>query len=237
MSIEIAPIHDLPELRERIRVFRDRRHAGIVLADMLQEWRGTDAIVMAIPAGGVPVGAEIAQRLELPLEVLVVSKILLPWNTESGFGAISANGNVWLNEEYIRHFGLDEAAIQQAVDAASKKVKRRAQRFRRNHPWPDLGKHPVIVVDDGIAAGSTFRVAITTLRKQGASKVIVAVPTAHAESLPVIARMADEIYCPNLRSGPHFAVAEAYQHWYDISEQEVEEILEKFSPPDTSHLE
>ncbi len=227
VETETAPIHDLPELRERTGVFRDRRHAGAVLAKMLAKWRGSDAIVMAIPAGGVPVAAEIARRLELPLDLLVVSKILLPWNSESGFGAISADGEMWLNEEYIRYFGLDESAIREATDTAAKKVKRRARRFRGDRPWPDLAKRPVIVVDDGIAAGSTFRVAISTLRNRGASEIIVAVPTAHLESLPVIARMADEIYCPNIRSGRRFAVAEAYQRWYDVSEQEVEELLRK----------
>ncbi len=237
MKNEAAPIHDLPALRERVGVFRDRRHAGEMLAEMLEKYHGSDAIVMAIPAGGVPVAAEIARRLELPLDLLVVSKILLPWNTESGFGAISADGEVWLNEEYIRYFGLDEGAIREATDAAAKKVSRRTRRFRGKRPWPDVARHPVIVVDDGIAAGSTFRVAISTLRKRDAAKIIVATPTAHLESLPAIARMADEIYCPNIRSGPRFAVAEAYQQWHDVSEEEVEKILKNFSSPDSTHLE
>jgi len=234
MKPETAPIHDLPDLRERVGVYRDRRHAGEVLAKMLKKWQGSNAIVMAIPAGGVPVAAEIARGLDLPLDLLVVSKILLPWNTESGFGAISAEGEIWLNEEYIRYFGLDERTVQEATDAARDKVKRRARRFRGDRAWPDLARHPVILVDDGVAAGSTLRVAISTLRKRGASRIIVAVPTAHLESLPAIARMADEIYCPNIRSGRRFAVADAYERWRDVREQEVEEILEKFPAPESS---
>ncbi len=235
MKTRIAPIRDLPEMRERVGVFRDRRHAGAVLAGMLEEWKNGKAIVLAIPAGGVPVAAEMARRLALPLDVLVVSKILLPWNTESGFGAISADGTVWLNEEYIRYFGLSESDIQKAVQAAAMKVERRQRRFRGDRPWPDLAALTAIVVDDGIAAGSTFRVAIATLRKRGATRIVVAVPTAHVESLPAIARMADEIVCPNLRSGPRFAVADAYQEWRDVSEQEVEAILAELSP--SGHLE
>ncbi len=229
MSTNAAQIYDLPELREQTGVFEDRFDAGRVLAQMLETWRGSGAIVLAIPAGGVPVAAEIAERLELPLDMLVVSKILLPWNSESGFGAVSADGTTWLNREYIDYFGLDDTTVRHATKTAIDKVARRARRFRGERPWPDLKKHPVIVVDDGIAAGSTLRVAVSTLRKRGADKIIVAVPTAHRESLPAIAQLADEIYCANIRSGLRFAVADAYRNWSDVDEGEVDTILQKFS--------
>ena len=224
-SLAGAPIHDLPELREKTGVFRDRIHAGKVLAEMMQKWRHSDAIVMAIPAGGVPVAAQIARELGVPLDVVVVSKLLLPWNSESGFGAVGPDGKVWLNHDYLGHLGLDEATIQRAASAACAKVARRVRRFRGEQPLPNLDNRPVIVVDDGIAAGSTLRTAVTFLRNKGATHIIVAVPTAHKESLPVIASQVEEIYCPNIRSGTPFAVADAYLRWRDVEETEVDTLL------------
>lgn len=221
-----AVVHDLPALRERSGVFRDRRHAGEVLAQMLDSWRDSDALVLGIPSGGVPVAAEVAARLHLPLDVAVVSKILLPWNTEAGFGAAGYDGSVWINRDYADHYGLDREAISRQVEAALQKVRRRVKRFRGDRPWPDVAHCPVILVDDGLAAGSTLRVAISALRNQGAQRIVVAVPTGHAESLGAVAELADEVYCANVRSGWSFAVASAYQRWTDVEEDEAAAILE-----------
>ncbi|WJW75109.1 phosphoribosyltransferase family protein [Thiohalobacter sp. IOR34] len=223
-----APIHDLPELRQRTGVFHDREAAGRVLAQMLESWHGSNALVLGIPAGGVPVAAGMARELGLPLDVAVVSKILLPWTSEAGFGAVGFDGTVWINPEYVAHYGLDAETIERQTRAAVEKVRRRVARFRGRHPWPDLRQRPVILVDDGLAAGSTLRVAAQALRRQGASPLIIAIPTGPASSLTALADQADEIYCANVRSGPYFAVADAYQHWTDVSEEEVEALLQTF---------
>ena len=224
-------IHDRLELRDRAPVFHDRAHAGEVLARMLDEaFRASDAIVLAIPAGGVPVAAEIARRLALPLDVAVVSKCLLPWTTESGFGAVAFDGTEWINESDLHRFGLSKEDLERSTAAAREKVARRVERLRGDQPMPGLAQRPVILVDDGIAAGSTLRTAIAALRKLGAGRVIVAVPTGRDRSVELIAAVADEVYCANVRGGGRFAVAEAYAAWTDVSEEEALAALHRGAP-------
>lgn len=219
-------IHDIAEYRERTGVFRDRQHAGRMLAEMLAEWKGSQALVFAIPSGGVPVAVEVAETLALSLDVAVVSKILLPWTTESGFGAVGFDGSVWINEDFADHYNLGREVIDQQTRAAQEKVRRRVELFRGDRPWPDLAKRTVILVDDGIAAGSTMRVALAALRNKELDKIIVAVPTAHRESLGRIISGVDELYCANIRSGWQFAVASAYQVWNDVEESEARRMVQ-----------
>jgi len=221
-------LYDLPRLRQKRGVFGDRKHAGQVLAEMLQEWKGSKALVLAVPSGGVPVAVELAEALDLSLDVAVVSKILLPWNTEAGFGAVAFDGTVWINKEYVDYFDLDQPTIEQQTQEALEKVQRRVKLFRANRPWPDLENQAVILVDDGIAAGSTLRVALMALHNTGARKTIVAVPTAHQESLVRIMDRVDALYCANIRSGPQFAVAAAYQQWDDVDETDASRMLKSF---------
>jgi len=221
-------LYDLPQLRQRVGVFRDRKHAGQILAEMLQEWKGSKAVVLAVPSGGVPVAVEVAGVLGLSLDVAVVSKILLPRNTEAGFGAVSFDGTVWINKEFVDYFGLDQSAIEQQTQAALEKVQRRVKLFRADRSRPDLKNQPVILVDDGIAAGSTLRVALMALHHIGARKIIVAVPTAHQESLVHIMDRVDALYCANIRGGPQFSVAAAYQYWDDVDENDARRMLTSF---------
>lgn len=222
-------LYEIKKLRQKTSVFRDRRHAGQVLADMLHEWKNdSKAMVLAVPSGGIPVAIEVAGALNLSLDVAVVSKILLPWNTEAGFGAVGFDGSVWINQEYVDSYSLNQTTIEQKTQEALNKVQRRVKLFRGDRVWPDLQNRPVIVVDDGIAAGSTLRVAVQALRNSGAMKIIVAVPTAHEESLNRIMNGVEALYCANIRSGPQFAVAAAYRHWDDVDETEADRMLASF---------
>jgi len=221
-------LFDIPMLREKVGVFRDRKHAGQILAEMLHEWKGSRAMVLAVPSGGMPVGVEVAGTLDLSLDVAVVSKILLPWNTEAGFGAVGFDGSVWINQEYADYYRLDQPTIEQQTEAALQKVRRRIKLFRGDQQWSDLRNQPVIVVDDGIAAGSTLRVAVQALYNTGAGEIIIAVPTAHQESLAWIMEKVDALYCANIRSGPQFAVAAAYRHWDDVDEADAGRMLASF---------
>lgn len=227
MTILPDNVIDKPDLRDRIRVFRDRKAAGEVLADMLAPYRDSDALILAIPAGGVPVAEPLARALNLPLDVLVASKVLLPWTTEAGYGAVAFDGSTWINTDMVTHYGLDEATVEAGINAARQKVARRVKRFRGNRPFPDLRGRTVILVDDGLAAGSTLRAALTALHNQGAEHIVIAVPTGHLESVRQLAGEADKLYCPNIRGGFSYAVADAYQNWTDVSEEEVETILRK----------
>ena len=207
------------------RAFRDREAAGTRLAAMLESYRGSDALVLAIPAGGVPVAARIAKTLALPLQVAPVSKVLLPWTSESGFGAVAFDGSVWIDQAAVESYGLKQEQIEKAVADARTKVERRKARFC-SESFDFKGK-TAILVDDGIAAGSTMRTAIAALRKRGAKKIVVAVPTAHERSLDALRKLADEIVCADIRGGTRFAVADAYEEWRDLSDDEVEAMLKR----------
>jgi predicted phosphoribosyltransferase len=208
-------------------MFPDRTAAGKRLAGMLEQYRGSNALVLAIPAGGVPVAAAIAGSLGLALEVAPVSKVLFPWTTESGYGAVAFDGSMWIDNGAAARGNLTREQIENGIAEARAKVERRNARLRSGRPLPDLAGRTVILVDDGIAAGSTMHAAIAALRKLGVATVVVAVPTASRRATQVIGALADAVYCPDIRGGPSFAVADAYEEWRDLADEEVEAILKK----------
>ena len=218
-------LHEILELHDRTSVFRDRGHAGDVLAGMLQSLRGSDLRVLAIPAGGVPVAAALSRALALPLAVAVVSKITLPWNTEVGYGAVAFDGTVRLNDELVAHFGLDRAATDQGVAVTLAKVRRRVRELPCALVPDELAGHPVVLVDDGLASGFTMQVAIEALRGIGLERILVAAPTGSQRTLRRLEPLVDELYCANVRGGLGFAVAAAYARWTDVAESEATQIL------------
>lgn len=220
-------IHELAELRNRTAVFHDRIHAGQVLAEMLSAFDQNGGIVLGIPAGGVPVAAEIAKKLGLPFDIAVVSKITLPWNTEAGYGAVAFDGTHRLNEEMLPRLGLSQKEIRAGIEKTSSKVLQRVVSLRGEKPFPELSRKKVIVVDDGLASGFTMRVAVETLSKAGAEHIIVAVPTGHSETVEKIATKVEALYCPNIRGGWRFAVADAYEKWSDVPDIEIRKIVKK----------
>jgi putative phosphoribosyl transferase len=211
---------EMEELRDRVDLFRDRKQAGETMAVMLSRYEGSRAILFAIPAGGVPVAAVIAERLRLRLEVAVVSKITMPWNTEAGYGAVAFDGSVLFNEGILARIGLTGAQIEQGRRATLEKVQRRLRKFRGDRPLPDLNAVPAILVDDGLASGFTMLAAIGALRRLGGRDVIVAVPTASASAVERVAPAVESLYCANIRGGMSFAVASAYELWEDVEEED-----------------
>jgi predicted phosphoribosyltransferase len=224
-------IHYLPRLRECKSVFLDRTHAGRCITDMIKE---SDAVVMGIAAGGIPVAAVVARALGLSLDVAVVSKITLPWDTEAGYGAVAFDGSLRLDDALIVRSGLSRDQVQAGIDKTRIKVTERVRRLRRGKPMSKLSNKTVIVVDDGLASGYTIQVAVEALARCGVERIIVAVPTGHAAAVEKIARQVHALYCPNIRSGSRFAVADAYENWTDVSESEAETILKTVDtfPPD-----
>jgi len=223
-----------PELRDRVKVFSDREHAGRVLAELLEGFRGTDAIVLAIPAGGVPVAAALAAEVGLALDVAVVSKITPPHDSEVGYGAVAFDGSVGLNDDLVARMKLKEETIVEGVERTAARVTQRVLRFRGERPMPDLEARTVIVVDDGLASGMTMLVAVQALRRAGAQQVVVAVPTGHLESARRVSSEADGLVCANVRSGWSFAVADAYVRWHDVTEDEAAAVLEPLAGPSGS---
>jgi putative phosphoribosyl transferase len=189
-------------------------------------------IILAIPAGGVPVGAALAESAGLDLDVAVVSKITLPWNTEAGYGAVAFDGTVELNKDLVSRENLTAEDVKKGIEDTTAKVARRVVKLRGGVPFPDLGNRTAILVDDGLASGFTMRVAVEALRKAGAGRIVVAVPTAHIHSAETIARQVEKLYCANIRGGYSFAVASAYRFWSDVAEEDVAELLEEFMARD-----
>jgi predicted phosphoribosyltransferase len=216
---------ELERLREARRVFRDRAHAGQVLAGMLGPCRGPGARVFAIPAGGVPVAAALARDLGLPLDVVVVSKITLPWNTEAGYGAVAFDGTLSLDREIVERLGLSPEEVDAGVAATREKVRRRVTRLRGGRPFPALGDDPAILVDDGLASGVTMQAAVRALRAHGARRIVIAVPTGHARAVGRLAAEVEAVCCANVRSGGAYAVADAYERWSDVTEDEALRLL------------
>ncbi len=218
-------VFDLFELREKTQVFADRKHAGEVLSVMLQTYRDSGGLLLGIPAGGLPVASAIRQTIALEMDVAVVSKITLPWNTEAGYGAVAFDGTVRLNQAMIAHVGLSESQIQQGSEKTRQKVSRRIKLLRGDRPFPEIHQRPVILVDDGLASGFTMLVAVESAKNAGAGEIVVAVPTGHLTSVENIALQVTKVFCPNIRSGMSFAVANAYVNWSDVAEEELLEIL------------
>jgi predicted phosphoribosyltransferase len=233
MSERKPPIIERADLRGRTHVFADRADAGGVLAAMLAPRFDArpGALVLAVPAGGVPVSLPIAQQLALPLDVAVVSKITLPWSTESGYGAVAFDGSVHLNEPLVRRLGLSEAEVEAGVARTREKVMRRVDELRGERSYAAIAGSDAVLVDDGLASGFTMRAAIAALRAAGAARVTVAAPTAYESSARAIAGSVEAIYCANVRTGRHYAVADAYATWSDVDEATARTMLAALRTP------
>jgi putative phosphoribosyl transferase len=225
-------VHDLPELRDRAPVFKNRDQVGELLAGMLSEYADSGALVLAIPRGALVIGAAIARELHLDLDALVVAKVTPPWNPEYGFGGVAWDGTVWLDPAIVPRLGLSQSDLDAAVWRASDKVEHRLQMLRGNRPFPPVADRAVILVDDGLATGSTMRVAVQALRKAGAREIVVAVGTGHHDAIWSLAQIVEAVYCPNVRATGHFAaVGEAYLDFTQVSDEEAARLLREFAPP------
>ena len=224
----IEKIVEEPNYRDRISVFRDRFQAGKLLADKLHEYSGNpNVIILALPAGGVPVGYTVAKELAVQVDVIIVRKIQIPWNTEAGFGAVTWDGKILLNEDLVKQLDLTEEEIESAIQKTKSNVQERLRKFRDDKPAPNLTGKVVILVDDGLASGFTMLAAARSVRESKPKKIIVAVPTASMGAIEMLSPAVDVIVCLNVRSGPSFAVAEAYENWYDLTDDEVLKIISK----------
>jgi putative phosphoribosyl transferase len=221
-----AKIIEEPTLREQVQVFRDRFQAGKLLAHKLREYAGNgNVIVLAVPAGGVPVGYTVAKELAVPMDVVIVRKAQIPWNTEAGFGAVTWDGETVLNEPLVEHLGLTREELEESISKTKRNIQERLRKFRGDKPLPQLRDKVVILVDDGLASGFTMLAAARSARKRQPKKIIVAVPTASLGAVELLMSEVDEIVCLNIRSGSSFAVADAYENWYDLTDEEVLKIL------------
>ena len=205
-------------------LFVDRADAGRQLARRLLYLRGTDAVVVALPRGGVPVAAEVARGLRAPLDVIVVRKLGVPFQPECGFGAIGEGGATVIDDDVVRQARLTRQAIVGVEARERARLDRRVAQLRGGRPPVPLAGRIAVVVDDGIATGSTARAACLVARARGASRVIVAVPVGAAEAIASLRHDADEVVCLHTPA-PFVAIGDWYQDFSQVADAEVTGLL------------
>jgi predicted phosphoribosyltransferase len=178
------------------RVYRDRRQGGRALAEQLAGYAGrTDVTVLALPRGGVPVGFEVAEALHAPLDVFIVRKLGVPGHEEYAMGAIASGGVRVLNDNVVRVLGIEANEVEAVTRSEQQELARRERLYRGDEPPPAARGRTVILVDDGLATGSTMLAAVKALRKQEPARIVVAVPTAAADTCEDLRQEADEVVC------------------------------------------
>jgi putative phosphoribosyl transferase len=205
-------------------LFVDRADAGRQLARRLLYLRGTDALVVALPRGGVPVAAEVARGLRAPLDVIVVRKLGVPFQPECGFGAIGEGGATVIDDRVVRQARLTRQAIAGAEARERARLDRRVAQLRGGRPPVPLAGRIAVVVDDGIATGSTARAACLVARARGAGRVIVAVPVGAAEAIASLRHDADEVICLQTPA-PFVAIGDWYEDFSQVADAEVAGLL------------
>jgi putative phosphoribosyl transferase len=205
--------------------FRDRHEAGRLLARQLAHLKGReDVIVLALPRGGVPVAFEIAQELGVPLDVFVVRKLGVPWHPELAMGAIAGKGTEVLNGDVVTAYNIPPHVIRAVAEREGHELRRRLQQYRGDRPFPDLGSRTVILVDDGLATGSSMRAAVSALKQEHPKAVVIAVPVAAAQTCQELREEVDAVLC--LHTPPDFsAVGRWYEDFSQTTDEEVHELL------------
>lgn len=207
--------------------FHDRREGGRRLATELERFANrADVRVLALPRGGVPVGAEVARALGAPLDVFVVRKLGVPGQEEYAMGAIATGGVVLLDERVVRAAGVDDADVDRVLQRERRELQRRERRYRGDRSPPDVAGRTVILVDDGLATGSTMLAAVAALRAERPSRIVVAVPVASPDTCAKLRRSADDVICP-LTPDPFYAVGLWYEDFSQTTDEEVRDLLEQ----------
>ena len=205
-------------------MFEDRVDAGRKLAEKLLKFKDKDAIVLAIPRGGVEVGAEIAKKLNLELDVIVVRKLGYPPEPEYGIGAISENNSVYLDEKAIKSLDLSKSQIDRIKNEEEKELKRRVFLYRKGKSLQSLKRKTVILVDDGLATGVSAQAAIIAVRKKSPGIIVFATPVSGRDSANIIRKKVD-LFISVLEADELFAIGAFYRNFEQVSDEKVIELL------------
>jgi len=215
-----------PALHNRTLVFQDRSDAGMKLAAFIREHLELEKpVVCAIPAGGIPVGLELARAFGTGLIPAVVRKLKIPWNPEAGFGAMTWDGRIFLNQPLASQLRLSREEIRVAEEQTQEVIRQRMELFAGGHPPPSFRGRTVIMTDDGLASGYTMLAAIEAVLSDEPERIVVAVPTGSMGAVALVAGKSESVICLNIKDRYPFAVADAYRHWHDLSDDEVLEYL------------
>ena len=207
--------------------FRDRRDAGRRLADRLREYAGrSDVIVLGLPRGGIPVAYEVARALRAPLDIFVIRKLGVPWHPELAMGAIASGGIRVLDEYTVRAAGISERDVARVIAAEQEELERRERQYRGARPFPPLAGRTVILVDDGLATGSSMRAAVKAVQGESPARIVVAVPVAPAETCDALGQLADVVVCA-MTPEPFQAVGLWYDDFSQTTDAEVRDLLAK----------
>ncbi|AXG09805.1 phosphoribosyltransferase [Haloplanus rubicundus] len=208
--------------------FKDRTEAGEQLGKALREREVDVDMVLAIPRGGLPLGRAVADVLDVPLDIVVASKIGAPGNPEYAIGAVASDGSVWRNERAFRGTGSDEEYFQQEKEKEAENARQKAERYRGERSEPDLAGKTVAVVDDGVATGSTVRACLEMLRKTDADRVVLAVPVGPPDTVRELRELADEVICLETPSSFR-GVGQFYERFDQVSDEEAMAYFESSS--------
>jgi len=207
--------------------YRDRREAGDKLSEKLREMRATNAVVLGIPRGGVVVAARVAEKLHLPLDIIIPRKIGAPFNPELAIGAVMQDGTVLLNESVVKHYSLRKEEISKLADQQIDEIKRRMIKYRGSDRYPNYAGKNIILVDDGIATGFTVRAAVKYIRNTFQPRqIILAVPVAPPDTMEMLSREVEKVACP-LMPEIFYAVGQFYEKFEQTTDEEVISLLHK----------
>jgi putative phosphoribosyl transferase len=214
-------------------LFKNRREAGKLLAEKLIHYKNkSDILVLALPRGGVPVAFEVAKSLNAEMDIFIVRKLGIPGHEELAMGAIATGGIRILNEDVVRVINIPLSAIELVTHQELLEIKRREEQYRGNTPEPMVSAKTVIIIDDGLATGSSMKAAISALKRQGPASITVAVPVAEAGVCNNFRQIADDVIC--VKTPVNFrAVGMWYEDFTQTSDQEVIDLLKEaklFSP-------
>ena len=208
-------------------IFENRYDAGRQLADKLAKYKNQPVVVLAIPNGGVPVALMVALALEADLDLVISRKIPLPLSPEGGFGAVTDDGTIILNEAVVKQTGLSPQQINYQVSQVRADIRQRSLLYHKDRPAV-LTDKTVIIIDDGMASGFTMRASVASVRNRRPREVVVAVPVAPVAALKPLEKMADKVITCATGSQPRFYVSDFYRYWYELSDDEVIQCLKEW---------
>ncbi len=207
-------------------MFEDRKDAGVQLAYALEKFKDKDCLVLGVPRGCAEIGYEVARYLNADFSLIVARKLPFPYNPEAGFGALSEGEGRYIFQDASSW--IPDRLIKEIIENQKQEIKRRIQELRNGEPLPEMEGKTVILVDDGIAMGSTVRAAIETCKNMNPGKIVVGAPVTSKRVADEIGMLVDEVVV--LYTPPFFqAVAQVYRHWHDVSDEEVNEIMRKWN--------
>ena len=215
--------------------FRDRREAGRTLAILLRKYSGrSDVIVLALPRGGVPVAFEVGEALGAPLDLFLVRKLGTPGHRELAMGAIASGGVRVLNPEVVHWYGITPNAIDMIAREEQQELERRENAYREGRPPAPVEGRIVILIDDGLATGSTMKAAVQAVKQRKPARVVVAVPVGARETCEELSTMADEVICARMPE-PFAAVGQWYLDFNQTTDEEVRELLRSHTRTISTH--